>query len=872
MRNLINDYCDSALLTNEAAVESLFADKLIKSLGYLEAEIAFKESISEIVIGTGRKKVPYKPDYVLKIQKTPAVVIDAKSPTEDIHDWEKQGSSYCLELNKSYEYNPVQFYCLTNGLKTALYRWDRADPIAEFNFEDCHTGNPSFEKLCNLIRRETVLEVVRTAKKEKDNSLFEFTEVDLATLTKTFQNLHQEIWRKEQKSPSAAFSELIKIVFIKLNKDKAIHQQYGEHPKPKYADVIFSKHWIQGQTETEDPVNDLLFAQLLKDLEKQIKTGKKKRVFTENERINLSPETIERIITELEHVDLYAMEEDIHGRLFESFLDATVRGKDIGQFFTPRDIVNLMVDMVDFQVGKERNDTVLDACCGSGGFLICSMTAMLAKSRSLVGLSNIEHNIIEKRIREESIVGVDAGSDPAMYRIARMNMYLHGDGGSRIYHADSLVKQFGMIGQPTLEEEAQFSELQQMIEGGKKFDVILSNPPFSVVYSREDQRQKEILDTYELGTQTGKKVSSLLSSVMFLERYYDLVSDNGIVFAIIDESILSGEKYKEVRKFIRKKFKIVGIVSLPGDAFHRSNARVKTSFLILQKKKTNEQQMDVFMEAASYIGLENDSAKRIGIPVQNLQSLKQHEYRRILNNYKNFKDGIPGPYVVPFSSISDRMDVKYCIGLQGRLEQHWKDHGYTVRCLGDVLIPAKNRYETVKEDTVYQLLRVSYDGTISEGGLLDMDSSYSRLQKVESWDILISNMGVGRGATGVVPEYLSGNYVSSEYTILRAKTEEEALYYSMLLRTDEVLADILSYTTGMNRGRIKWETIKTIKVPEYQCDRFSFSENVQVLKALWEQFATTKKKSDEQASEIETIFRLGGQAAKERWLSYKPPE
>lgn len=74
-------------------------------------------------------------------------------------------------------------------------------------------------------------------------------------------------------------------------------------------------------------------------------------------------------------------------------------------------------------------------------------------------------------------------------------------------------------------------------------------------------------------------------------------------------------------------------------------------------------------------------------------------------------------------------------------------------------------------------------------------------------------MGVGRGATGIVPSYHGGKYVSNEYTILRANGKEETLFYATLLRTDEILADILSYTTGINRGRVKWNTIQLIIVP-----------------------------------------------------------
>ena len=162
-------------------------------------------------------------------------------------------------------------------------------------------------------------------------------------------------------------------------------------------------------------------------------------------------------------------------------MDATVKGKELGQYFTPRDIVKLMVKLANIEVNVNKVENVLDACCGSGGFLISAMSEMLEQKNNLVGLSNKEKSGIKKKIVEDSIVGIDAGSEPTIYRIARMNMYLHGDGGSHIYLADSLDKKIGQVGRPNLEIEEDILELRNMLlKKGNKFDVILSNPPFSM--------------------------------------------------------------------------------------------------------------------------------------------------------------------------------------------------------------------------------------------------------------------------------------------------------------------------------------------------------------------------------------------------------
>ena len=88
--------------------------------------------------------------------------------------------------------------------------------------------------------------------------------------------------------------------------------------------------------------------------------------------------------------------------------------------------------------------------------------------------------------------GIDAGSDPAFYRIARMNMYLRGDGGSNIFHADSIDKGVGSVGRESIEYMKQLKEVRKfLIEDKKKFNVILSNPPFSMKYHRYDEAQAD---------------------------------------------------------------------------------------------------------------------------------------------------------------------------------------------------------------------------------------------------------------------------------------------------------------------------------------------------------------------------------------------
>ena len=184
-----------------------------------------------------------------------------------------------------------------------------------------------------------------------------------------------------------------------------------------------------------------------------------------------------------------------------------------------------MVTMAELRAGKQDMDSVLDGCCGTGGFLIEAMADMSATITSNPRLTSREKDNLHHLLRTESLWGIDAGKDPQMARIARLNMLLHKDGGSRIYFADALDKKFESDKGVPLSIRLEIDELRKAIhEHGKRFSCVLTNPPFAMKYERKKPLENGILRQYDLFTdQSGRPRTSLRSSVMFLERYWDLV-------------------------------------------------------------------------------------------------------------------------------------------------------------------------------------------------------------------------------------------------------------------------------------------------------------------------------------------------------------
>jgi len=254
-----------------------------------------------------------------------------------------------LELPK-----PDQFCIGTNGIRLIVKHYDSDTPLYQLDFRDFIDNNPKYIALKSSLSLEALQNQFRIT-----YDVFDYRKPEISAIKSIFEACHKLIWKTEKRSPSSAFYEFTKLMFIKLNEDKKLREKEELRrkietlqPLPK-DDVIFSTHWIKREEKTDaNPVDTILFKNLRLQLEKEIADRKKKRIFDENERIDLEPSTIKEVVKLLEHYDLYGIDEDLNGRLFETFLNATMRGKELGQFFTPRTVVKFMTDMAQLKAMK----------------------------------------------------------------------------------------------------------------------------------------------------------------------------------------------------------------------------------------------------------------------------------------------------------------------------------------------------------------------------------------------------------------------------------------------------------------------------------------------------------------------------------------
>jgi type I restriction enzyme M protein len=565
----------------------------------------------------------------------------------------------------------------------------------------------------------------------------------------------------------------------------------------------------------------------------------------------------------------------LNGRLFETFLNATMRGRELGQFFTPRSVVKMMTQLGDLRVTRGHEDRIVDGCCGSGGFLIEALTVLRNKVRENSSLSTQEKDALIDQVANNCIYGIDYGKDPPLARIARINMYLHGDGGSRIYYADALDKTIDSTTVEDPEVIQNMEELRESLSAGG-FTVVLTNPPFSMTKETKNPSELRVLQQYDLARRNANSASlrpSLRSSVMFVERYCELLQPGGKLITVIDDTLLSSAKFPYVRNFIRERFLVRAIISLPGDTFRRSGSRVKTSVLLLEKRRSaTDQQPNWFFFISEHLGVDDLTPKASDHDVGEARARAETETEQIVAGYQAYLAGGAGPNVLGPERIADRLDLRFCVPLFGRMAPRWRSEGIDVKKLQDVVRPVQNIIRPADHaNTEFALIKVSYDGKCEiEHRKLGSRILAESMYQLKAGQMVFSTIRASDGAVGIVTEELDGALVSeSSYTVFECGTPYDTAYLWSVLRSHELRADMQSLSPGSGRYTTYWPDVGCLLVrwlPQDQRKRIG-----QELIAVWQRERELQSQWQSAMSHIDTLG-VESQESKSRWKASKAPQ
>jgi type I restriction enzyme M protein len=249
----------------------------------------------------------------------------------------------------------------------------------------------------------------------------------------------------------------------------------------------------------------------------------------------------------------------------------------MGQYFTPRPIVQFMVDMLE----PTNKDKVIDPACGSGGFLLYSLERLQKQAEELFDTPD-ERRDYWRNWALTCLHGIEINSQ--ISRVAMMGMILHEDGHTNIRCTDALQ---------LYDEIMKYGDTVEIKPGA--FTLLMTNPPFGASVKRVTPKAGHpYLDTYELGGKVKegdtkeRKRDSQKTEILFLERCLDLLAEKGRMGIVLPEGIYNNPSLGYVREFVEDRAFISAVVSLPPETFVSSGASVKASLLFLSKYSNQE--------------------------------------------------------------------------------------------------------------------------------------------------------------------------------------------------------------------------------------------------------------------------------------------
>lgn len=813
---------DSSVLHSEAEVETRFLSMLFSDLGFPSEAIIPKKHVPSLIISDGRKHTQKEVDFILKDKNgVPRIIVEAKEPTKNVHDAWGQTASYALSYNSDKPYEQrIKWLLISNGIMTALYPHDSRIPLLTLQLSDFASGMPPYVALRTYIKYEGI--------SRKNKQKLEFKPLPPAELNRLFFVSHNMVWKAEKLAPHDAFFEFCKFIFIKIKEDKE-RQSYSPDVEPYEMPLTLA--WLKAQSKTsEHPVRDILFKKLCEELETKVKNKEKKRIFEPNETLELKATTCKALIEKFEKVDLSSIDEDLNGRMFEVFLNAAVRGKDLGQFFTPRSVVDFMTRISLRRVDFNNVPKILDGCCGTAGFLIETMAYMTGQIRNDSRLNKREREEKISYICNDCLYGVEANKRTS--RIARINMYLHGDGGSHIFHGDGLDEEPHPTADMKDEEQEEIKDYANKVKN-ESFGLILSNPPFSMNYQRNKEEDRHIIEQFSFTT--GQ--SSVKSSVLFLTRYEKLLKPGGEMLIVLDDTLLNGKSYKDLRKWILEHFVILGIHSLPFNTFLKAKANIKTSILHLRKKvNEDDTQGTIFMSVSNNIGHDNslhDTPQRNNLNAI-LTAYLEWQRTGIIEDKVEYNNDLHDNLECPMQYwliraeelTTERFDAFfYCPDLRNlyqELNEKSKEGIIELKSGKDFDIVPKistmQKKTFIESGDIFKYIEI---GDVTSYGLITkyievtFEDVPSRGEyQVKKGDILFALNNSSRGTVVYVPEEFDNMICTSGFLVIRPKNEEEGLLLWYCLRSEICRKQIYYLAQTASQPELKsesWE--KYFKIP-----------------------------------------------------------
>jgi len=554
-------------LKPEEIVRQLYAARLINEYDYPKKRLAFEYSVN-----FGRQKK--KADIVIFDKDRPDtafIIVELKKPK--LTDGKNQLRSYCNATGA-----PIGIW--TNGEQLSHYH--RKDPNYFEDITDIPKANQSIKDI--LSERFTLKDLI--IKDKIVNKGKPLKDIILEMEDEVLANAGVDV-----------FEEVFKLIFTKLydefqsKKDKAniefhLDQNLDDNERADYEklkdtlkDLDDKKFRVMefrntGQTDTE-------LKNKIQTLFNEAK-GQWTGVFPEGSEFELSDSHLSVCVSSLQDVKLFNSNLLVVDEAFEYLVNKSSKGEK-GQYFTPRHVIDMCVQMLN----PKRGEYMIDTASGSCGFPVHTIFKLTG------------HLFTNAEVPEEDkkhvlkVFGIDF--DEKTVRVARTLNLIAGDGETNVLHLNTLdydrwkdktgdekknikadakwIKTYGKGFERLEKLRAEEGEDKQF-----NFDILMANPPFA-----GDIKESRILHQYELGFKAnGKAQSKVGRDILFIERNLDFLKPGGRMAIVLPQGRFNNTSDKYIREFIAQHGRILAVVGLHQNTF-KPHTGTKTSVLFVQK-------------------------------------------------------------------------------------------------------------------------------------------------------------------------------------------------------------------------------------------------------------------------------------------------
>ncbi len=394
-------------------------------------------------------------------------------------------------------------------------------------------------------------------------------------LISIFKRCHNYIYGNQGLQKEPAFQELLKLIFCKV---------YDEDTT-----TSGTMRFFIGNEERRSEIGQRRLQKTIEQLFDDVRE-RYPYIFGKDDQLLLDNRVLAYVVGELQRYSLLQTQADVKGAAYEQLVGNNLRG-DRGEFFTPRNVCEMAARMVlaTYPMEKWLKLRIIDPTCGTGGFLVAVMNVWREQIEKIQRKKwpNNENKALEetarmlKEVASQYLMGIDF--NPVLVRAAQMNLVMHGDGSTNVFHTNSLL--------PPGEWPSDVSNDVARYIKPDKFDIVLTNPPFGSKIPIDDPH---ILEQFELSRfeldDRGHR-GSMPPEQLFIERCLQLVKPTGRVAIVLPDSILSNPGLAFIRRWILKRARILASVDLPQVTFEPYTG-TQTSVLVLQKKSREEMKIE----------------------------------------------------------------------------------------------------------------------------------------------------------------------------------------------------------------------------------------------------------------------------------------